>query len=37
MLKLVYGDSVVNMKTVYKWFKIFRDGCESLGDEERSE
>jgi len=36
VLKLVYGDSAVNMKTVYKWFERFRDGCESVGDEEGS-
>ena len=36
MLKLVYGDAAVTMKTVYKWFERFRDGCESVEDEERS-
>jgi len=36
MLKLVYGDAVVTMKTVYKWFGRFRNGCESVEDEERS-
>jgi len=36
MLKLVYGDVAVNMKTVYKWFERFRNGCESVEDEERS-
>ena len=36
MLKLVYGDAAVSMKTVYKWFKQFRNGCESVEDEERS-
>ena len=30
MLKLVYGDAAVSMKTVYKWFKRFCNGCESL-------
>jgi len=35
MLKLVYGDAVVTMKTVYKWFERFRNGCESVEDEER--
>jgi len=29
MLKLVYGDAAVIMKTVYKWFERFRNGCES--------
>jgi len=24
------------MKTVYKWFERFRNGCESVEDEERS-
>ena len=36
MLKLVYGDAAVTMKTVYKWFERFRNGCESVEDEERS-
>jgi len=29
MLKLVYGDVVVTMKMVYKWFERFHNGCES--------
>jgi transposase len=37
MLKLVYGDAAVTMKTVYKWLERFRNGCESVKDEERSE
>ena len=36
MLKLVYGDAAVTMKTVYEWFERFRNGCESVEDEERS-
>jgi len=36
MLKLVYGDAAVTMKKVYKWFERFRNGCESVEDEERS-
>ena len=36
MLKLVYGDAAVTMKTVYKRFDRFRNGCESVEDEERS-
>ena len=36
MLKLVYGDAAVTMKTVYKWFELFRSGYESVEDEERS-
>jgi len=36
MLKLVYGDAAVTMKTVYKWFKQFCNSCESVEDEERS-
>ena len=36
MLKLVYGDASVTMKTVYKWFEWFRNGCESVEDEEKS-
>jgi len=35
MLKLVYGDAAVTMKMVYKWFEQFRNGCESVEDEER--
>jgi len=35
-LKLVYGDAAVTTKTVYKWFERFRNGCESVVDEERS-
>jgi len=34
MLKLVYGDAAVTMKMVYKWFEQFRNGCESVEDEE---
>ena len=33
MLKLVNGDAEVTMKTVYKWFERFRNGCESVEDE----
>jgi len=36
MFKLIYGDTAVTMKAVYKWFDRFRDGCESVEDEERS-
>jgi len=36
MLKLVYGDDAVTMKTVYKWLEGFRNGCESVEDEKRS-
>jgi transposase len=36
MLKFVSGDSAVVMKTVHKWFERFRNGCESVEDEERS-
>ena len=36
MLQLVYGDSAVTMKMVYKWFERFRNGCESVEDEEKS-
>jgi len=36
MLKLVYGDAAVTTKTVYRWFERFRNGCESVEDEERS-
>ena len=36
MLKLVYGDAAVTMKTAYMWFERFRNGCEPVKDEERS-
>jgi len=36
MLKLVYGDYAVAMKTVYKCFERLRNGCESVEDKERS-
>jgi len=36
MLKLVCGDAAVTMKTVYKWFERFRNGCESVEDEIRT-
>ena len=36
MLKLVSGDTAVNMKTVYKWFERFHNGCDSVEDEDRS-
>jgi len=36
MLKLVYVEAAVTMKTVYKRFERFRNGCESVEDEERS-
>jgi len=26
LLKLIYGDTAVTMKTVYKWFKRFCNG-----------
>ena len=28
MLKLAFGDAAVTLKTVYKWFERFRNGCE---------
>ena len=36
MLKLVYGNATVIMKTVYKWFEQFRNGCESVEGKGRS-
>jgi len=36
VLKLVYGDAAVTMKTGFKWFERFLNGCESVEDEERS-
>jgi hypothetical protein len=35
MLKLVYGDAAVTVKTVYKRFERFRNGCELVEGEER--
>ena len=35
--KLFYGDAAATMKMVCKWFEQFRNGCESVEDEERSE
>jgi hypothetical protein len=32
MLQLVYDDSAVTMKMVYKWFEGFRNGCDSVED-----
>jgi len=37
MLKLVYGDAAVTMKTVCTWLERCRNGCESDEEEERSE
>jgi len=37
MLKLVDGDAAVTMKAVCKLFERFRNGCESVEDEERSQ
>jgi len=34
MLKLIYGDAAVTMKTVYKWFEGFCNGCESVARQE---
>ena len=34
MLKLIYDDAILIMKTVYTWFERFRSGCESVEDEE---
>jgi len=36
MLKLMYGDAAVTVKTVYKWFERFRKDCGSVEDEGRS-
>ena len=36
ILKLVYGNTAVTTKKVYKWFEQFHNGCESVEDEERS-
>jgi len=36
ILKLVYRYAAVTVKTVYKWFERFPNGCESTEDKERS-
>ena len=36
MLKLVYGNTAVAKKSVYMWFERFRNGYESVEDEEKS-
>ncbi|GBM85283.1 hypothetical protein AVEN_46220-1 [Araneus ventricosus] len=36
MLKHVYGDDAVTLRTVYAWFKKFSDGRESVEDEHRN-
>ena len=35
MLKLVYCEAEVTIKTVYKLFERFRNGCESVEVQER--
>jgi histone-lysine N-methyltransferase SETMAR len=35
-LKTVYGDEALKKTAVYDWFKRFKNGQESLEDEERS-
>lgn len=35
MLRLVYGEEVMTLKTVYKWYERFKSGNESLEDSER--
>jgi hypothetical protein len=34
-LKSVDGEAAITTKTVHKWFERFRNGCESVEDEER--
>ena len=36
LLQEVYGDTAVTNKTICKWFERFRDGQESLNDDEKS-
>lgn len=36
ILKTVYGENVVTLKTVYKWYERLKSGNESLEDEHRS-
>ncbi len=36
VLQNVYGETSVTNKTVFKWFGRFREGNESLEDNERS-
>lgn len=35
MLLLVYGDNDVTLKTVYRWYERFKNGNESVEDEQR--
>ena len=36
ILVMVYADEAVTKKTVFKWFQRFREGNQSLEDDERS-
>jgi len=36
MLKLIYGDTAMTMKTGFKWFELFRNGCETVEYEKRT-
>ena len=36
MLRKAYGDPALSRTTVYEWFKRFKEGRESLDDDERS-
>lgn len=36
ILKLVYGDIVVTLKTAYEWYERIKSGNESGEDEQRS-
>lgn len=36
MLRSVYGEETLSRKTVFQWFKRFREGRESVVDEHRS-
>lgn len=35
MLKSVYGNNVVTLKTIYKWYERFKNGNKSVEDEQR--
>ena len=37
MLRIVHTDQVLSRTTVYEWFKRFKEGRESLDEDEHSE
>jgi hypothetical protein len=35
MMKNIYGDQCISRKRYYEWFKLFKDGRQSIHDEPR--